>query len=655
MSFPTAVSRAVTSLAILKVNWDIRRKDYIDNFVPFALDIIGTYEAGTQVVIPEVQTAMQNQCGIRVPQAALNLILSRIAKEGLLRKEYGLYIRQPGSYESKQLKNIESSKLLVSSIISELISYCKDTFQITWTTSEAEEALLNFLEVHDTDILISSSEGSIFPAIGKSPKNSRFLVSSYVHESMQKGGPSAEALETVVKGHMLACAIVFPNPNSIMRKFERTNFYLDTKFLLRLIGLQDIGMQPACQELVDMIYQKQGNLRVFSHTVNEIHEILEAIANRSALTDTDEGYGEVWDYLISHGYTPSTALLINAKLSKTLSDKNIQSDSVPGGYDKFGVDEVKLQKLLDEELSLLRPEGRRKDLESITAIYRLREGKYYHEFEKCPAFFVTTSKGVILAASKFFNTNMSDKIPLCLTDAFLTNLLWLKGPDQAKDLPRQRLMCSCITWLNPNESLWYKYIADIKKLRQDSTITDDDYYLLRYSLHAREELMEHTLGDDAEFKSSSIPDILNAVKEHIREEERTKAQVLVSEAENKAAVLSSSLEIVSAELQKKQRHDIVRLLKKASISRGIARGISISLRILLALPMVCGIVTSILGLVSIIRINTALIVIIAVASIIGDGLYAYDWLKGTIVSNIARRVEVKTHRVILRFLKHIFG
>ena len=655
MSPSTAVSRAVTSLAILNVNWDIRRKDYIDNFVPFALDIIGAYKAGTQVVIPDVQIAMQDQCGIRVPQAALNLILSRIAKEGLLHKEYGLYIRQSVSYESKQIKKIESSKLLVSSIISELISYCKNTFQITWTTSEAEEALLDFLKAHDTDIVISSSEGSIFPTIGKSPKNSRFLVSSYVHELMGKGGPSAEALETVAKGHMLACAIVFPNPNSLVRKFENTNFYLDTKFLLRLIGLQDTGMQPACQELVDMIYQKQGNLRVFSHTVNEIHDILEAIANRSALIETDEGYGEVWDYLISHGYTPSAAILINAKLSKTLSDKNIQNDFVPGGYDKFGIDEVKLQKLLDEELSLLRPEGRRKDLESITAIYRLREGKFYSEFEKCPAFFVTTSKGVIRAASKFFNTNMSDKIPLCLTDAFLTNLLWLKGPDQAKDLPRQRLLCSCITWLNPNESLWHKYIVEIKKNRQDSTITDDDYYLLRYSLHAREELMERTLGDDTEFKSSTIPDILNAVKDNIREEERKKAQVLVSEAESKVAVLSSNLEIASAELQKKQNHDIARLLKKASISRGIARGISVSLRIFLTVPMIFGIIMSILGIASIISINTAVIIIIAIVSLIGEGLYAYDWSRGTIVSNLVRQVEVKAHRAIMRYLKHRFG
>ena len=44
MTTTTSITAPMISLAMLKVHWDTRRKDYIDNFVPMVAECIRTSE-----------------------------------------------------------------------------------------------------------------------------------------------------------------------------------------------------------------------------------------------------------------------------------------------------------------------------------------------------------------------------------------------------------------------------------------------------------------------------------------------------------------------------------------------------------------------------------------------------------------------------------
>lgn len=63
----------ITSLAILKVNWD-RGRDYIDLFIPLVADCLRRSPAA-EVSLTDVQVCMREQSGLKVPQAALVTIL----------------------------------------------------------------------------------------------------------------------------------------------------------------------------------------------------------------------------------------------------------------------------------------------------------------------------------------------------------------------------------------------------------------------------------------------------------------------------------------------------------------------------------------------------------------------------------------------------
>lgn len=121
----------------------------------------------------------------------------------------------------------------------------------------------------------------------------------------------------------------------------------------------------------------------------------------------------------------------------------------------------------------------------------------------------------------------------CLTDYTLTNLLWLKKPTAAPDLPRKRIIADCYAATRPTESLWRLYLEQIEKLNQRGEVSSEDYYLLCYSMEAESALMDATLGDEKAFTQGTVPEVLRVVRTNI--ERRKQAEVDSERASRVAA------------------------------------------------------------------------------------------------------------------------
>ena len=101
------------------------------------------------------------------------------------------------------------------------------------------------------------------------------------------------------------------------------------------------------------------------------------------------------------------------------------------------------------------------------------------------------------------------------TDYTLTNLLWLKKPIKAPDLPKKRIIADYYAAVQPSGQLWKHYIDEVDKLNKMGNVEPDDYLMLRYSMEARSALMEVTLGDDNAFVHGKVQDILNLIRKRI--------------------------------------------------------------------------------------------------------------------------------------------
>jgi hypothetical protein len=157
------------------------------------------------------------------------------------------------------------------------------------------------------------------------------------------------------------------------------------------------------------------------------------------------------------------------------------------------------------------------DVDCIAAIARLRAGRESFAVEDSRAVFVTTNAELARVTRAFFQAESTPKaVALCITDYALSNLLWLKNPTKAPDLPRRRLIADAFAAMDPSETLWKTYLVEIARLETQGRVTAEDYLLLRHSVAAKAALMDLTKGDPAAFTQGRVTEILEVAKRTVR-------------------------------------------------------------------------------------------------------------------------------------------
>jgi hypothetical protein len=381
--------------------------------------------------------------------------------------------------------------------------------------------------------------GTVVPRPDREVENAGFLVASFVrHLQETRHAAALNYLDTVVKGHMLANAIFLPDPGSASRRFRNTEVYFDTPFLLDALGYDGESQQEPCQELLELLNDTGAELRCFDHTRDEVRGVLRQCAS---LMREDSKQGPVSDpgilkYFVSKGLHPTDVVMMSNNLEGKLGALRIRVVEKPGYEGWHRVDEDALRQELEKGVRYSWERQLSRDVDSISAIMRLREGRTFVHLEECRALFVTTNSGLARATQRFFSDGPDDdSVSPCFTDYALTNLLWLKKPTAAPYLPWKMLIADCYAATRPSEQLWEKFVKEIEPLRErGERETKAYYYLLRYSMEAETALMEATKGGQEELLTQyTVPEILERLREDI---EREKTAAIEEERDSREGI-----------------------------------------------------------------------------------------------------------------------
>ena len=231
----------LSSLAMVKVNWD-RGNDYIDNFVPFVEEAFRRARHD-EVAIEDLQVSIFDLFGLRIPQGALQTIIRRLVKRGVLKRAQGLIRRLPsklgdGSFDADR----DHATRQIATIVTELRGFARAEFDSEWTGEKAELALFQFLERDGSAVLRALTVGDILEAPPTGSIRNDYLVGRFISKVIVADGATATALETVVKGAMLVSALLYPELGSIQRGLDGLTVYFDTRFLIEALGLVDEGL-----------------------------------------------------------------------------------------------------------------------------------------------------------------------------------------------------------------------------------------------------------------------------------------------------------------------------------------------------------------------------------------------------------------------------
>jgi hypothetical protein len=525
------MNKTITSLAILKVNWDERRKDYVENFVPFAATLISKKRYET-IDTHKMCEDFSKEYGLLIPYHAMITVLTRVNKRGYIQKSKGRFL--PVMHRLSEVDFSSSAKdqtAKYENVIERFVDFSKEKYKQELTREEAESAFIYFLEEHDLDILFLNQERTtVLPKV-TSTKKQKFLLNSFIKHTYETDRDVFQFIVNIALGHILASALLYREFDKFRGKLGRINLYFDTGFIMRLLATEGEERKLANVECLSILAQEGAKLFVFRHTYEEIMGILDTCLKWIENPKADPAKaGPALRYFLENNYKASDVERLIINVDAILAENRIQIADTPepDKYRTYQIDENKLRDMIittyrESVPSFIGSEKDftiQKDINSISAVYRLRRGRTARTIKDAGEIFVTTNFSLAWANRRFEVTEAADRftMPACLTDVFVGTLVWLEAPAKLCPINEKKIIADCYVALQPEKELLGKYLIEVEKLRSQGKIREQEYYFLRTHRTAMNLLEEKTMGDPGRFTDQTAEEILKEVTEEIRKE-----------------------------------------------------------------------------------------------------------------------------------------
>ena len=532
-------SETLSSLAMFRVHAE-HGLDYFDYLVPFVAYVLQKRKPDT-VTDADTQTFLREEFGLSIPHHACGFVLQRLAKRGVLQRAHGVYTVVGELKDYKVDERRATARRQQQAVLNNLVQHARDKHGLAWAAQEAEQAVLQYLSRFSVECLKAFTKGTALPDVESKSDVSVFVVSSFVKHAHDYQPDLFEATVALVKGHMLANALLCSDLESLQKKFSKVTFYLDTPFLMHLLKFWGKAAHAAASELIELLKRLKGTLAVFEHSVEEVVHVLRdaehGLPNPSAISHP------MIASLRREGFTVADIVAIRGTLDRFFEEHGITRKLSPPYTKDFQIDETLLKEAIEREIHHINPRALANDINSTRSIFVLRRGKHPYRLEDAVAVLVTTNTLLAQAAYSYGRQQeSSSEVSAVITDFSLANVAWLKAPLASPDLPRLELLAECFATMEPSPKLWGRYVEEIDRLCERGNITADDHDLLKLSLVARDQLMTLTLGSEVALSSGTVTQVLDRVKAELvkeKDEELVAERKLHEQAQSRAATLEA--------------------------------------------------------------------------------------------------------------------
>lgn len=489
------------------------------------------------ITVAEVQREFSALFGLSLPPNVIDGLLRRARKEGLVERHtedgttYLTLNRErlatfPDTADQSRALREEYNKF-----VARFREYCREQFGRTLNRREAETGLHVWLlrrisEISDLPIYVANG-GVPAPDSSDDAGTVEYMLARFILDHLPEEPALQDYLDRIVKGSALATSVYFrgADPQRLAKSMKSLRVYFDTPLLLSLFGFHKREHEEAAQDLLKLVKDSGATACVFEHTQTELKNVLRASVED--MRGAKHG-------LQLESTMPVVERVVDLRLAGRMTDLgrylSLAERSRAELQDKFGFEVVERASLPrpDEDIPRLESEIAERygsvasrtitfDVESLLGVYRSRYGQSFGDLHESRAILVTTNPMLVEASRAYFGTTNND-VPVAIMDHALATLLWLRGPMELPSVPWKQVIADCYAALYPGEELWRKYLHLLAELRdREQSITEEDYFLLRFSVGARLALMDDTQGEAGVLTIGSIGDILDRAREHLME------------------------------------------------------------------------------------------------------------------------------------------
>lgn len=577
------ISNDIINVAIL--NSKILGEDFIEAYIPFVSTLISKKQYD-EFDIQQICEDFYSEYAFKIPAMPMTEILNRMVKMGILTKNRkGKIIPNYNKIIETDFNEVSRDNLMkFENIKNKYIKYANSYYGFHLEEGKAEENLCNFIKENYIETIINEE---YIKNISVSLDNNeikddiyilyKFIIYLYEHEY-----ELFKIIKNFCLGYTVAGALSLDNISSNKGNFTDKKIFFDTKFILRLLGVEGEFYKKSYKSIMDILKDNNCKLYIFRHTFDEIREILENAKNRMKQNkEYEENIPQVQRYFIEEKYSEGKINLFIATLEKKLKELGIYISSAEyiKSTDRYQIDE---QQLYEQIISVYKngnqnfdEESKKdtiyRDIKSIALIYREMKGNRSMALETSRNFFLTTNKALAYACKNFNKTlGKKEGIAPCITDIFLGTILWLQNPIRYDELKESQIIANCYAAIKPNSVMINKFSKEVDKLKNDNQITSEDYALLKDYEVLNSMLSDKVMGNIDNLNEDITYEILNDIKIELRrdlneqlEEERRKTKKIEREKSKIERKNSETIEIIKKEAKKKAK---IKVLGIAAIS-----------------------------------------------------------------------------------------
>ena len=442
-----------------------------------------TKSAEADVSDATLQRMLDAEFGLALPRLILSNCIKHLLHEQFLTQlpDGAGYRLKDNSFDTNAFDAFKTYTLNKErQLIDGFIHFCAEQFSMTLSYDEARAQLLSFL-LHKgvgTSIFLNGSYASAEDAEADERAilfvGNDWLAAKYVSKSLEERGDNCDYLISVVNGLMICIGtyqIVDAKKQLSTVSIKGTDFFLDTKLILRLLGCAWDSAVSSTEELVNLITTFGGRVAVFAHTLREVENALQgAIAKQrhNIYINDDEmrffcqknkGKAAILDTLISE----MEVILRSKGIRIEVSQKWTEAEF------RYNLDWPSLEAHIKENRPKWNTDSILYDIQSVNAINVRRKGdysKYYGGRNRLPVF-VTSNTSLVRVIKEYQSKRTVDvalsgwterKLPI-ISDSFLMCRLWLPQTQINRDLPLHRLMSNAVAAQQPNANYFEKLKA----------------------------------------------------------------------------------------------------------------------------------------------------------------------------------------------------
>lgn len=527
----TNVSKTLTSLALIQTN--ILSADYLSTFLPFIATLI-LKKRYAYIELDIIVKDFKLEYGINIPHAPMKDILSKARNRGLItrvnREKYTP--NMPKIHEMAFSKDRHDSNCEVSTFLQGYVDFVKQKHGIDTNSNEACDVFVRFLDKYSHQTISGDyCSGDIELLVSN---RDLYLMGEYILSTNKENCSQIDVIRKLTMAYIITVALTFDEPvNSRISEFSNLTIYLDTPIVLSLLGLHTTELENSYIEMFDtftsVIHPKY---MVFRHTVDEISSIIDDCVLWIDHPDYNQARAsQVLLCLKRRGFTKVQIQLYSSKLEQRLQEKGIGIDD--NDYyrlvdQKRQIDCVALKNRLIEAYSAnsyrfdvkINNRAIDNDIHSIENIVKLW-GTVSSLSDISPGYlFLTDNNTLAYVARKFISEywckNKRYKTP-CVTDTYLGTMVWLSTPaEKIENISKLKLLADCQAATTITPYLLASYINTLEKYKQDNTISDSDYLLIRAKIFEDDYLQNSTLNDDSIPPETVIKKALEDIKADIK-------------------------------------------------------------------------------------------------------------------------------------------